>query len=88
MVTVVCATEGYPLSPRTGDRIDGLDAARAVDGVSVFCAGVAAGPDRTLVTAGGRVLSVTGRGDTVATARSRAYAAVDRLSWSGMHACS
>jgi phosphoribosylamine--glycine ligase len=50
----------------------------------VYCAGVAAGPDGALVTAGGRVLDVTALGPTVAEARSRAYAAVADLSWPGM----
>lgn len=84
MVTVVCASEGYPASPRTGDVIDGLDEARAVDGVTVFCAGVGADDAGRLVTAGGRVLSVTGRGASVDDARQRAYAAVDLISWPGM----
>jgi phosphoribosylamine--glycine ligase len=84
-VTVVLASEGYPASPRTGDVITGLDAARALDGVSVFCAGVRAGADGELLTAGGRVLNVCGRGATVAEARSRAYAGVAEISWPGMH---
>jgi phosphoribosylamine--glycine ligase len=84
-VTVVCAAEGYPRSVRTGDPIDGLDAARGVAGVSVFCAGVAAGPDGGLVTAGGRVLAVTGQGADLAQARSRAYEAVGHVSWPGLH---
>jgi phosphoribosylamine--glycine ligase len=84
-VTVVCASEGYPTAPRVGDVIEGLDAARAVPGVSVFCAGVGAGPDGTLVTAGGRVLNVTGFGPTRQDARARAYEAVALLSWPGMH---
>ena len=83
-VTVVLAAEGYPASPRTGDVINGLDAARALDGVSVYCAGVRAGDDGALVTAGGRVLDVCGRAATVADARRRAYAAVDEISWPGM----
>ena len=84
-VTVVCATEGYPTAPRTGDVIDGLDAARAVPGVTVYCAGVAEGPGGRLVTAGGRVLAVTGTAATVAAARHAAYEAVARLSWPGCH---
>jgi phosphoribosylamine--glycine ligase len=84
-VTVVCATEGYPTAPRTGDVIDGLDAARAVPGVTVYCAGVADGPGGRLVTAGGRVLAVTGTAATVAAARHAAYDAVARLSWPGCH---
>ena len=61
-VTVVCATERYPQSPRTGDVIKGLDEAAALDGVTVFCAGVGQSDSGDLVTAGGRVLSITGRG--------------------------
>ena len=59
---VVAAAEGYPADVRTGDAIEGLDAARPVDGVDVLCAGVADGGDGRLVTAGGRVLDVVGRG--------------------------
>ena len=84
-VTVVCATDGYPVSPRTGDRIVGLDAAGAMEGVEVCCAGVAADAGGALVTAGGRVLSVTGLAGTLADARRRAYRAVGCLSWPGMH---
>ncbi len=84
-VTVVAATEGYPVSPRTGDVIEGLDAARAVEGVRVYCAGVAAGPDGRLVTAGGRVLAVTGTGATLEAARARAYDGIGRVSWPGVH---
>ena len=82
-LAVVCASEGYPTVPRTGDPIEGLDAASAVDGVTVFAAGVTGDQER-LVTAGGRVLAVTGQGPTVAEARIRAYEAVSRLSWPGM----
>ena len=81
---MVCATEGYPTGPRTGDPIDGLEAASAIDGVTVFSAGVAEGEDGGLVTAGGRVLSLTGQGRTIAEARGRAYDAVAELAWSGM----
>jgi phosphoribosylamine--glycine ligase len=84
-VTVVCASEGYPASPRTGDVIAGIEDARALDGVSVYCAGVAAGADGELLTAGGRVLNVCGRGPTLAEARARAYAGVERISWPGMY---
>jgi phosphoribosylamine--glycine ligase len=84
MVTVVLATEGYPAAPRTGDRIEGLDDACGLDGVEVFCAGVSRDATGHLVTAGGRVLNVTGRGTTLAAARQRAYAAVSRISWPGM----
>ncbi len=82
MVTVVCAAEGYPASPRKGDAISGIDDARALDGVEVFCAGVAAA-DGALVTNGGRVLNVCGSGSTIAEARARAYEGVARISWDG-----
>jgi phosphoribosylamine--glycine ligase len=82
-VTVVCATDGYPASPRTGDTIHGLDEANALDDVTVFCAGVAASDGR-LTTAGGRVLAVTGQGPTIDAARDRAYAGADTISWSGI----
>jgi phosphoribosylamine--glycine ligase len=84
-VTVVCAADGYPSSPRTGDAISGIDEARAIEGVSVYCAGVAAGDDGGLVTAGGRVLNVCGRGPTLAEARARAYEGVARIGWRGMY---
>jgi phosphoribosylamine--glycine ligase len=84
-VTVICATEGYPGAPRTGDRIEGLDLARAVDGVEVFCAGVARDPAGHLVTAGGRVLAVTGRGVDLDDARRRADEAIGHLHWPGLH---
>ena len=89
MVCVVCAAEGYPSDPRPGDLIVGLDRARAMPGVTVYCAGVGrpddlSSPPGALVTAGGRVLNVCGRGPDVATARERAYEAVRCLSWPGM----
>jgi len=85
-VLVVAASEGYPVAPRTGDRIEGIEDAAAVPGATVLCAGVAAAPGgEGLVTAGGRVLNVVGRGPDVAAARAAAYAAVDRLAWPGEH---
>jgi phosphoribosylamine--glycine ligase len=82
---VVAAAEGYPVAPRTGDPIDGLAAAAAVEGATVLCAGVAAGPDGGLVTAGGRVVEVVGQGPDVATARARAHDALSHLAWPGRH---
>ena len=84
LVTVICASEGYPVSPRTGDVIEGMAAAAEVDGVeAIYCAGVAAGDDERLVTSGGRVLAVTGRGPDVTSARAVAYDAVDAIDWPG-----
>lgn len=82
-VAVVLATEGYPEQPRTGDRIEGWEAAAAEPGVDVFHAGVAAGPD-CLLTAGGRVLDVVGSGATITEARDRAYAAAAGIRWDGV----
>jgi phosphoribosylamine--glycine ligase len=82
-VTVVLATEGYPVSPRKGDPIDGLEDAATVPGVTVFHAGTERDCDR-IVTAGGRVLDVTAVGPTIGEARARAYDAAGRIRWAGM----
>jgi phosphoribosylamine--glycine ligase len=82
-VTVVCAAANYPATPRSGDPIAGIDAANEVEGVTVFCAGVQR-RDHELVTAGGRVLSVTALGPSITAARERAYRAVRRIAWTGM----
>ncbi|WP_019144499.1 phosphoribosylamine--glycine ligase [Aeromicrobium massiliense] len=84
-VTVVVASEGYPQSPRTGDVIEGVDAANALEGVDVIHAGTALDAEGRLVTAGGRVLAVTASGDDLVQARERAYAGVDALSIRGAH---
>lgn len=78
-VTVVVAAEGYPASPRKGDVITGVEAADAVEGVDVIHAGTARDDAGNLVTAGGRVLTVTARGADLADARRRAYEAVDLI---------
>ena len=83
-VTVVLASEQYPATPRTGDVISGLDAAERRDDVVVFHAGTARAPDGSIVTAGGRVLAVTGAGATIDHARAVAYDAVGDISWTGM----
>jgi phosphoribosylamine---glycine ligase len=80
---VVLASRGYPESSASGQPIQGLDAAEAIPGVSVYHAGTAQ-RDRQIVTAGGRVLTVVGRGDDFAEAIARAYAAVHKISFDGM----
>jgi phosphoribosylamine--glycine ligase len=82
-VCVVCAAPGYPESPRTGDPVAGLAEAGTVEGVTVFHAGTAPAGD-AVHTAGGRVLSVTAVGSTLAEARTRAYDAAGRISFPGM----
>jgi phosphoribosylamine--glycine ligase len=78
-VTVVMASAGYPASSRSGDVITGLD---DVGDVEVTHAGTARHGDE-LVTAGGRVLNVTGLGPTLEEARGRAFAAVERIRFDG-----
>ncbi|GLY90850.1 phosphoribosylamine--glycine ligase [Actinoallomurus iriomotensis] len=83
-VTVVIAAENYPEKPVTGDPIAGLEEAAEVEGAYVLHAGTKL--ERGLpVTGGGRVLNVVGTGPDVATARARAYAAVDRVRLRGAH---
>jgi len=84
-VCVVLAAAGYPGAPRTGDVIEGLEQAAELEGVAVLHAGTARDEDGRIVTAGGRVLGVTATGGDVAEARARAYGAVSRIDWSGMH---
>jgi phosphoribosylamine--glycine ligase len=80
-VTVVVAAAGYPSEGDRGTPITGVEAAEAA-GALVFHAGTARHGDR-LVTNGGRILGVTGRGDTVASAREAAYSAVARIGIEG-----
>ncbi len=81
-VCVVLAAHGYPGEVRGGDPIRGLD--QMPEGVVVFHAGTAVVGEQ-LVTAGGRVLGVTARGDTVADARALAYRAAEQIHFDGMH---
>jgi phosphoribosylamine--glycine ligase len=80
-VTVVLASAGYPESSSKGDVIHGL--AEAAEIAEVTHAGTAA-RDGEIVTAGGRVLNVTGLGTNPAEARDRAYDAAGRISFEGM----
>ncbi|MBS1793767.1 MAG: phosphoribosylamine--glycine ligase [Acidobacteria bacterium] len=81
---VVLAAENYPNRPRTGDRIDGLEAAAALDHTEIFHAGTKRDAAGRFVTAGGRVLGVTAVGDDLPEALERAYRAVAEISWDGM----
>jgi phosphoribosylamine--glycine ligase len=94
-VCVVLAAAGYPGTPRGGDLIVGLDdlAGNRGDGsptshTQVFHAGTRATASG-IVTAGGRVLGVTARGETFAVARERAYAVIGQgpgqVGFEGMH---
>jgi phosphoribosylamine---glycine ligase len=81
-VTVVLTAEEYPAEVDRGTEIVGVEDAE-VAGALVFHAGTALQGDR-LVTNGGRILGVTGLGETVRSARDAAYAAVDRIEFEGM----
>jgi len=83
-VCVAVASGGYPGAYATGVPIAGVDDAEALAGVQVFHAGTAL-RDGRLVTAGGRVLGVTAVADDVASAIERAYQAVGRIRFEGMH---
>ncbi|GAB2534083.1 phosphoribosylamine--glycine ligase [Brachybacterium huguangmaarense] len=83
-VAVIVASAGYPASSRTGDPISGIEAAEA-DGAHVIHAGTALDADGRLVSAGGRVLAVVGRGADLATAREVASAAADAVVLEGSH---
>jgi phosphoribosylamine---glycine ligase len=80
-VSVVLASGGYPASSSSGDVISGLD--RVPPGVFVTHAGTAFDEDGRVVTAGGRVLNVTGLGADAASAREAAYAAADMIDFDG-----
>ncbi len=83
VVCTVLAAEGYPDKPVKGAEITGLDDAADMPGVEIFHAGTIR-KDGKLLTNGGRVLSVTATGDTVAHARERANAACERIHFHGM----
>jgi phosphoribosylamine---glycine ligase len=79
-VCVILATPGYPDSPRTGDRIEGFQAAAALEGIELYAAGVGCDGD-DLVTSGGRVLGLGATGPTLSAARKKVYEAVPVVSW-------
>jgi phosphoribosylamine--glycine ligase len=84
-MTVIVAARGYPGMPASGGLIREIEAAEQVEGVTVFHAGTALG-EQGLVAKGGRVLAVTAIADTFASARARAYRAVDQIDFAdGFH---
>jgi phosphoribosylamine--glycine ligase len=87
-VTVVLASAGYPHSAHRGNPVRGLEALGARDDdrekrVEVTHAGIAGAADGSLVTAGGRVLSVTALGTDLAAARAHVYAAAENIVFDG-----
>jgi len=82
-LTVVMAAEGYPGTPKRGTEIKGLEVFGAADDLMVFHAGTMQDALGRLVANGGRVLNVTARGGSVAEAKARAYAAIEKIDWKG-----
>jgi phosphoribosylamine--glycine ligase len=80
---VVAAAKGYPGSPRKGDEITGIHDAIGLNGVTVYHAATRLEGDR-LVTSGGRVLSVCGRGSTLTEALETAYEGISKIHFEGM----
>jgi len=78
------ASGGYPGAYEKGFPIEGLDEAESRDGVTVFHAGTALSDSR-IVTAGGRVIGVTALGSDIPSAIEKAYEAVEKIHWEGVH---
>jgi phosphoribosylamine--glycine ligase len=83
-VCVVMASAGYPGPYSKGMPISGIDEANQVDGVKVFIAGAVNSPNG-LATDGGRVLGVTSLAKDIPEAINKAYEAVDKINWNGVH---
>ncbi len=83
-VCVVMASQGYPGSYEKGKRIHGLEKVEEMEGVFVFHAGTAL-KDGNYLTAGGRVLGVTGLGKGIKEAMETTYRAVAQITWDGAH---
>ncbi|HEY7086815.1 MAG TPA: phosphoribosylamine--glycine ligase [Tepidisphaeraceae bacterium] len=81
---IVASSKGYPGSYPTGMPISGIDDADAMRDVKVFHSGTARRDDH-IVTDGGRVLAVTAVGETIADAQKRAYQAIGKIHFDGMH---
>jgi len=79
-LTVVMAAKGYPGAYAKGTEISGLEDAEQVEDVVIFHAGTKIDHGRILAN-GGRVLGVSATGKTVTAARTRAYAAIERIRW-------
>jgi phosphoribosylamine--glycine ligase len=81
---VIVAAEGYPGKARSGDPISGLETLDGRDDVIVFHSGTSC-DNSQMVTAGGRVLGITGIGDDLDAALANAYDGVSKISFPGMH---
>ena len=84
-VCVIVASGGYPGKYESGLPIEGVKEANSIPGVTVFHAGTALNADGQLVTAGGRVLAVTGVANSIAEAKELAYQGVSCIKFDYMH---
>lgn len=89
-VCVVCAAKGYPGNYEKGKEISGLDEAGKMKDIAVFHSGTKIATNNkpstiNYVTNGGRVLGVTGLGNTIKEAIDKTYQAVEKISFEGMH---
>jgi phosphoribosylamine--glycine ligase len=82
-VTVILASKGYPSKPETGYKIIGLDKAETEKDIIIYYSGVGQQAD-SLINTGGRVLAVTALGDSIMSARNKAYETVQKISFDGM----
>ena len=78
-VTVVLAAQGYPESPKTGGEVTAIP---AIAGAQIFHAGTAE-KEGSLLSSGGRVLTVTGIGSDLTEARNVAYRAISQIELAG-----
>jgi phosphoribosylamine---glycine ligase len=83
-VTVVLASGGYPEKYETGQSIEGLENASHLPDVHIFHAGTKVKEGKT-VTSGGRVLAITGLGESTIQARERAYGAISQIHFEKLH---
>jgi len=83
-VCVVLASKGYPDNPETGQAVQGLESLKGLPDVFVYHAATAL-RDGEVVTVGGRVLGITALGANLDAAVARAYQAVQKVSFPGMH---
>ena len=82
-ITVVMASGGYPGSYQKKFPITGLEVVKSTQDVVVFHAGTVLGPNKEILTAGGRVLAVTALGDNLRSAHDRVYQAVNQIHFQG-----
>lgn len=82
-IIVVLAAEGYPGTPRQGDTI--TLPAKTPEGTGIIHSGTVREDNGSITTAGGRVLGVTARGETLAEAAKNAYALIEKIHFDGMH---